>query len=232
MTRCITKLLVFVLAGAIINIAVAWAFALAASKEIEGSGLLVKQQFCDGEYDSTIVICCTSGAMIVFDDQFTSKQLASTGLRQLKPSVIDWCRLVDQCEFEMDLEGAMGWPWLGMRWSQRYGQGVEHGIVLSQSSWRAGIGLTDGSSSHKSRMRIVIRPRFASTVLPCAMIWPGFAFNTGFYATILWLMWATPFAIRRSLRIKRGLCPTCAYPIGRSPSCTECGAAVMTVDQA
>jgi hypothetical protein len=29
--------------------------------------------------------------------------------------------------------------------------------------------------------------------------------------------------MRRPRRIKRGLCPTCAYPVGDSPLCTECG---------
>jgi hypothetical protein len=29
-------------------------------------------------------------------------------------------------------------------------------------------------------------------------------------------------------RLKRGLCPECEYPIGTSPVCTECGAAVQT----
>jgi hypothetical protein len=28
----------------------------------------------------------------------------------------------------------------------------------------------------------------------------------------------------RSRRIKRGLCPMCAYPVGTSDKCTECGA--------
>jgi hypothetical protein len=33
-------------------------------------------------------------------------------------------------------------------------------------------------------------------------------------------------AWRRSLRVKRGLCPACAYPVGVSPVCTECGGCV------
>jgi hypothetical protein len=66
-------------------------------------------------------------------------------------------------------------------------------------------------------------------VFPHRPIWPGFAINTLFYAGILWLAWggfAAPFALRRRRRIKRGLCPACAYPVGESDVCTECGAAV------
>jgi len=52
---------------------------------------------------------------------------------------------------------------------------------------------------------------------------PGFAVNTLFYTAILWLFFAAPFALRRRRRITRGLCPACAYPVGGSPVCTECG---------
>ncbi|MCI0362376.1 MAG: hypothetical protein L0219_00750 [Phycisphaerales bacterium] len=60
-------------------------------------------------------------------------------------------------------------------------------------------------------------------------IWPGFAINTIFYAAILWggwLLFAAPGLVRRRRRIKRGLCPACAYPIGASATCTECGKAI------
>ena len=60
-------------------------------------------------------------------------------------------------------------------------------------------------------------------VLPFRPIWPGFAINTLFYAAILGTLFAVPFALRRRRRIKRGLCPKCAYPIGDSPVCTEGG---------
>jgi hypothetical protein len=58
-------------------------------------------------------------------------------------------------------------------------------------------------------------------------LWPGFAINTVFYAVLLWMLFAGPFALRRRLRIRRNQCAQCAYPIGVSPVCTECGAAVL-----
>ena len=60
-------------------------------------------------------------------------------------------------------------------------------------------------------------------LLPLGAIWPGFAINTIFYAAILWLLICGPFALRRFLRVRRGLCPKCAYPMGESGVCTECG---------
>ena len=58
---------------------------------------------------------------------------------------------------------------------------------------------------------------------PAHPIWPAFIANTLFYAAILWLLIPGPFALRRLLRVKRGLCPKCAYPMGESAVCTECG---------
>jgi hypothetical protein len=34
---------------------------------------------------------------------------------------------------------------------------------------------------------------------------------------------AAPGSVRRRMRIRRGLCPACAYPVGQSDVCTECG---------
>ena len=59
--------------------------------------------------------------------------------------------------------------------------------------------------------------------LPYRPIWPGFAINTIFYAAALWLPFAAVGRLRRRRRIKRGLCPACAYPVGDSAVCTECG---------
>jgi hypothetical protein len=67
--------------------------------------------------------------------------------------------------------------------------------------------------------------------VPLRPVWPGFAVNTLFYAAILWLPFGA-FALRRRRRIKRGLCPKCAYPVGTSDKCTECGATLKTLNAA
>ena len=60
-------------------------------------------------------------------------------------------------------------------------------------------------------------------VLPFRLIASGFAVNTVFYAVALWLLIYGPFALRRFIRAKRGLCSACAYPCGASAVCSECG---------
>ncbi len=57
-------------------------------------------------------------------------------------------------------------------------------------------------------------------------LWLGFAVHTIFYATILWLLIYGVFVLRRFIRLKRGLCPACAYPRGASDVCSECGKAL------
>jgi hypothetical protein len=69
----------------------------------------------------------------------------------------------------------------------------------------------------------LVRKEYRGRRLPLRPLWPGFAINTLFYGGILWLLFAAPFALRRRRRMKRGLCPKCAYPVGLSDVCTECG---------
>ena len=101
------------------------------------------------------------------------------------------------------IEDARGWPALAM-----------HCTVWKERAVWGGIRLAMNRNRRTSSLG------FRS--LPLRPIWPGFALNTVFDATLLWL----PFAVRRFLRVKRGLCPKCAYPMGESAVCTECGRAL------
>ena len=67
--------------------------------------------------------------------------------------------------------------------------------------------------------------------LPLHPIWPRFAINTMFYAAALAALWLLIrggycYVFRRALRARRGLCPACAYPMGESDVCSECGSKV------
>ncbi len=75
----------------------------------------------------------------------------------------------------------------------------------------------------QSAIDIRVPPSKPFRVLPLRPAFPGFALNTIFYAATLWLLFAAPGVVRRRIRAKRGQCPACAYPIGTSEVCTECG---------
>ena len=64
------------------------------------------------------------------------------------------------------------------------------------------------------------------TYVPLRPIGLLFAINTLFYAAVLWLLICGPFVVRRFIRVRRGLCPKCAYPMGQSDVCSECGKAL------
>ena len=51
----------------------------------------------------------------------------------------------------------------------------------------------------------------------------GFSINTLFCAAFLWTLLCGPSMVMRHYRIRRGLCPKCAYPMGGTELCTECG---------
>ena len=60
---------------------------------------------------------------------------------------------------------------------------------------------------------------------PARPIWPGFAVNTVLFAAILWLLIPGPFALRRLIRRRRGLCLACGYDLrhAKHEACPECG---------
>ena len=63
---------------------------------------------------------------------------------------------------------------------------------------------------------------FGPLGLPCMPAWPGFVVNSVLYALLITLV----FMSGRTLRRRRTGCSSCGYPIGHSDRCSECGALV------
>lgn len=68
-------------------------------------------------------------------------------------------------------------------------------------------------------------------VLPFRPVLIGFAANTAFYGSVIWLLLTVPGLAHRHLRRVRGHCPHCAYPIGSSATCAECGKSTAGVSR-
>jgi hypothetical protein len=138
------------------------------------------------------------------------------------------------------LDMTSGWPLLTLR--QRSWQQFQLVAPLDEIRSRIQALTRRAENPIKPEMRARIRDgivklqlkaRFHGTLAPAVRtprrvllttpLWPGFAVNTLFYAPIPWLLICGAFALRRFLRQRRGLCPACAYPMGESAVCTECG---------
>lgn len=107
-------------------------------------------------------------------------------------------------------EDATGWPALAMY----------HKVVLARGivpQISGGFGAVSAAGSIKlDEVR----------VLPLTPIWPGLALDSVFWGAAALAVVHGPRTVRAALRRRRGLCPACAYPVGASPVCTECGTAV------
>jgi hypothetical protein len=115
-----------------------------------------------------------------------------------------------------------GIPVRSMRWE-------EHGLNARGRSIELLIAAADAAGWRKGiRTSIPIDQGMMRRRLPLTAIWPGFAINPIFYAAIIWLLFLGPGKLQRFIRISRGRCQACGYQIaeGVGPVCSECGCAV------
>lgn len=66
--------------------------------------------------------------------------------------------------------------------------------------------------------------------LPVQLIWLGYVVDTATYSCIVAVLWYAAIRIQRARRVRRGMCPMCAYPRGISPCCSECGEVFARAD--
>jgi predicted RNA-binding Zn-ribbon protein involved in translation (DUF1610 family) len=196
------KLLLFLLAGAIINIAVAWGLVWQ-TPPVRQSGYYLSPHLPPWWYS----LWEQRGRVFLIGSKNTH---ADTNHQYDPDRFPHWSRWQGSFEHEnrMWLEQATGWPSLS----------VESMIGFAGSSWQPEIWHGFLLETHTTPTR--------NRVLGYFPIWPGFAINTIFYAGILWLLFAAPSTIRRWHRIKRGQCASCGYSLRENVSekCPECGA--------
>ena len=113
-----------------------------------------------------------------------------------------------------------GWPLPALHGEQRAGL-ISSGRVLT---WQYGTAVPCPTFG---------KPSASDAILPFRPLWPEFAINTIFYAAILWLPFA-PFQLRRYVRVKRGHCIKCGYDLrgAEHGACPECGVELSPSDGA
>jgi len=120
-------------------------------------------------------------------------------------------------DYEMT-EVQVGWPFRSVRW--RHGQVFDRHAATTEfiGGWWIPIPdwleqlVASSTSKFHARRRLPIEP-----------MWLGLLANTAMFGGTLWLLLRLRRTVRRWLRHRRQQCLECGYPIGRSELCTECG---------
>ena len=220
MKRTAFKLLLFLLAGAIINVAVAWGCALLPPSNDLGS---LRMGFSHSDeprwfvsYQRTLPKTWTSMTFQSVPDPRipVSDDLPYWSLARVRPAV----RKAEPTGHHI-WEEAFGLPCRSMRQ-----------LVYAHRDFTAVTTFVFDSVKYGIRIE---KPNPTGDAwrdfraLPCQLLWPGFAINTIFYAAIVWVLFAVPGAIRKRVRRKRGQCAACGYSLRGTPEidkCPECGA--------
>ncbi len=88
-----------------------------------------------------------------------------------------------------------------------------------EMQWRAKNAVLLSSQNTRDKFMDSERP----FVVPVRLLWVGTLFNTIVYSVSLALFIGVTHRLMEKRRRARGLCARCAYPIGASPICPECG---------
>ncbi len=220
MKRRLFTLAIFLLLGAVVNVAVAWASSLLIGFADTTSDIRAFRGSPVGAWNVETYHRFSAFKVDWFHSRKSTPNFSSEGPlpEDLIPTWIGYDPELNQNRrFEVWDAEARGWPLLAL-WSKLRSwyealDGTYHhlptegAIEFPLSPFRGGFGVI---------------PK----VLPLRPIWPGFAINTVFYAAILWPLICGPFALRRIIRHKRGLCVTCGYDLRHADhdACPECGA--------
>ena len=202
------RITLFLLLGAVINVAVAWGLGF---RDAQTCKLLYSEM--------TLVRGRGDNSLSMVSDHESFLLYSGFGRRGL-PRLPKWSQLYSLPEDpeRVCMEYAAGWPCVAVQYLATVKTPTK--AFDPKKNEYESVGLPGLRTSDW------LMQKRAGILLPIQPLWPGFAMNTIFYAVILsaaWLLFAFPIALRRRRRIKRGLCPACAYPVGTNSVCTECG---------
>jgi hypothetical protein len=227
--KIITQAIVFLLLGAIVNVAMAGGCVFRPGRFHSPPGYEEGYTRQGPGYSDWFVMTSRAARFERIDSHWSTGAPRFTGVPPSKPAAE---LLPTYTDFGRPTEGypgdtlvwrttdARGWPFLCM-WSgwEHIGPttpGVIAGTVFDFSN---GYLIPSDRTKPFSQWTALL-------VFPLAPIWSGFAVNTLSYAIVLWLLIAGPFVLRGLIRRRRGCCPKCGYDLrGALPgaSCPECG---------
>ncbi len=225
MKRWICKLVLFLLLGAVVNVAVAWGCAAWVDNGPSGMSSKIATTRTPQGYIWLVRNGSARGAERVLSGRVLDNiEFSLPGEGNWPPDLIpSWSTISHEIDpagpktADFQVQDARGWPMLSMRctflrdWASvglRSRSEVVGGLELPPRTWT-------GGDSYYSNAR----------ALPYIPIPLGFVVDTLFYALFLWLLTLGPFTARRLIRRKRGHCIKCGYDLRGdfSAGCPECG---------
>ena len=222
MRRCLYTLAIFLVLGAVVNVAVVWGCAMILAEQTNNWNMRSGAARLEDNYVWGVNRLDRPGYFSI--ESYVVLSVMEWDERLEEPSTLieKWSRIPDRNDLGGEIstwqESASGWPVASM-WSRLIELDPLHNLLVP------------------NKPRVLPRDKLergwlldwsflpTQSILPNGVIWPGFAVNTIFYAAILWLVIPGPFALRRHIRRKRGLCVVCGYDLRGdfSAGCSECG---------
>ena len=203
MKRRLLIIAICLLLGAIVNVAVAWALAIwtgSVTFDAQLTASLRRQRFeAEGRSDRLQ----QEGAWI--DQALRGAGLDLVIVKREQPAEI------------VHLYRA-GWPFRAMEGESR--------PTTTEYAWAVPLSSVVTLRAELPSATDKVLTSTAARIVPLRPVWLGFLGNTVLYAVVAMGMIGCAWLVRRFLRLRRGLCPKCAYPMGESAGCTECGKAL------
>jgi hypothetical protein len=205
MKRRVLTILLFLLLGAMVNVAIAWALAVSVDLESAPTWWEVKAEWPEAVPDSW-----PGPPVAVWREGFGWCACTYWASAKGEEGFIIANHYLESAE--------VGWPCSSLCWR------VRHIVIPQGKPARSWSHVIKGDGIRPDWERLGFTP-LSWKRLPTRPIWPGFLINTLFWAVILWMLIVGPFALRRLIRRKCGRCPNCGYDLrgGFEAGCPECG---------
>ncbi len=224
MKRWAIIITICILLGAIINVALAWWFAIRLDEFAPPSSSKIGLSYDGPGYTqwNTSTVDWT-GSSLAYSQSFDSRNFTAISGNELSSDEVlpYWAEMVrpdpDTTEpypFNWEHAVAHGWPMRSIlrSWEDKDNHETNYSYCIT---WKAPSWIR-GNQTNPTAIK---QPVY----LPLKIIWHCFIANTLLYAITPLLIFNLPRKFRSYLRTKRKQCTKCGYPIGQSEICTECG---------
>lgn len=238
MKRIVLRVLFFLLLGAVTSVAVAWSIACWSNPFPFSERLRIEKAppaSNSSVQELRVVRCQSWGILWVSVHAYNERQsdfldfeitdepldvlLAPWSVAQIYPPLADpalWPSSNGAGAHtgrEMVFVSAHGWP-LHCLWG---------GARYDGSTPPAGYRVAGSLTIPHLRSRFFEYRQGSPVWLPCCPIWMALLADSALYAAPWWLAFCVPPIVRGVWRRRHNLCLHCAYPIGTSHVCSECG---------